>query len=107
MAQLVEAGKVRHLGLSEAAADTIRAIRSVEDLDPEDFRRMNPRFQGDNFGHNLDLVSQVEKVAQARGATPSQLALAWVLARGGDIVPIPGTTKCVTWRRTWERPRSP
>jgi aryl-alcohol dehydrogenase-like predicted oxidoreductase len=143
MAELVAAGKVGHLGLSEAAPGTIRrahaehpitalqteyslwsrdpedeilptvrelgigfvayspvgrgflsgAIRSIDDLDPEDFRRHNPRFQGENFGRNLDLVAKVRAIAASKGVTPSQLALAWVLSRGPDIVPIPGTTK--------------
>ena len=141
MAELVRAGKVRHLGLSEAAPATIRrahavhpitalqteyslwsrdpeeeilptirelgigfvaysplgrgfltgAIRSVEDLDPEDFRRHNPRFQGQNLRRNLDLVDRVREIAREKGVAASQLALAWVLRRGDDIVPIPGT----------------
>jgi aryl-alcohol dehydrogenase-like predicted oxidoreductase len=143
MKELVEAGKVRHLGLSEAAPDTIRRahavhpitalqseyslwtrdpedeilqtvrelgigfvaysplgrgflsgqIRSVDDLPESDFRRRGPRFQGQNFQHNLDLVARVEEIAAERGVTPSQLALAWVLAQGDDIVPIPGTKR--------------
>jgi aryl-alcohol dehydrogenase-like predicted oxidoreductase len=143
MKELVEAGKVRHLGLSEAAPDTIRRahavhpitalqseyslwtrdpeeavlpavrelgigfvaysplgrgflsgrIRSLDDLDETDFRRRNPRFQGENFERNLDLVAQVEQIAREKDVTPSQLALAWVLARGDDIVPIPGTKR--------------
>jgi aryl-alcohol dehydrogenase-like predicted oxidoreductase len=143
MAELVEAGKVRHLGLSEASAETIRRahavhpitalqseyslwtrdpedeifptirelgigfvaysplgrgflsgrITSVDDLDPDDFRRSNPRFQGENFGRNLELVERVREIAEEKGATPSQLALAWVLAQGEDIVPIPGTKR--------------
>jgi aryl-alcohol dehydrogenase-like predicted oxidoreductase len=143
MAELVEAGKVRHLGLSEASPETIRRahavhpiaalqseyslwtrdpedevlpttrelgigfvaysplgrgflsgrIRSVDDLDPDDFRRSNPRFQGENFGRNLELVERVREIADEKGVTPSQLALAWVLAQGGDIVPIPGTKR--------------
>jgi aryl-alcohol dehydrogenase-like predicted oxidoreductase len=141
MAELVDAGKVLYLGLSEAAPDTIRRayavhpisalqteyslwtrdlekeilptirelgiglvaysplgrgflsgrIRSLDDLDPDDFRRRNPRFMGENFQKNLDLVHAVEELARRKGATPSQLALAWVLAQGDDIVPIPGT----------------
>ncbi|ABS27086.1 aldo/keto reductase [Anaeromyxobacter sp. Fw109-5] len=143
MAELVRAGKVRYLGLSEAAAGTIRRahavhpitalqseyslwsrepedeilptvralgigfvaysplgrgflsgqIRSIDDLPADDYRRTAPRFQGDNFAHNLRLVEHVRALAQARGVTPSQLALAWVLARGADIVPIPGTKR--------------
>jgi aryl-alcohol dehydrogenase-like predicted oxidoreductase len=144
MAELVAAGKVRHLGLSEAAPETIRrahathpitalqtewslwtrdpetsgvldtvrdlgigfvaysplgrgflsgAIRSVDDLAPDDFRRTNPRFQGENFNKNLELVDRVNELAEAKGVTPSQLGLAWVLARGDDVVPIPGTKR--------------
>jgi len=143
MAELVEAGKVRHLGLSEASTETIRRahavhpitalqseyslwtrdpedeilptirelgigfvaysplgrgflsgrITSVDDLDPDDFRRSNPRFQGENFGRNLELVERVREIADEKGITPSQLALAWVLAQGEDVVPIPGTKR--------------
>jgi len=141
MAELVRAGKVRYLGLSEAAPATIRRaqavhpisalqteyslwsreledeilpttrelgigfvaysplgrgfltgrFRSIDDLEPNDFRRRAPRFQGENFQRNLDLVARIEDIARERGVTPSQLALAWVLHRGDDIVPIPGT----------------
>jgi aryl-alcohol dehydrogenase-like predicted oxidoreductase len=66
-------------------------IRSPDDLDPDDFRRGSPRFQGENFQKNLDLVREVEVIATEKGATPSQLALAWVMAQGEDVVPIPGT----------------
>jgi aryl-alcohol dehydrogenase-like predicted oxidoreductase len=143
MKELVEAGKVRHLGLSEASAETIRRahavhpitalqsewslwtrdpedevlptvrelgigfvaysplgrgflsgrIRSTDDLAEDDFRKFHPRFQGDNFQRNLDLVAKVDEIAAAKGATPGQLALAWVLAQGQDVVPIPGTTR--------------
>ncbi|MBP3974754.1 aldo/keto reductase [Pseudoxanthomonas spadix] len=143
MAELVKAGKVRYLGLSEAAPDTIRRahavhpisalqteyslwsrepeeqilptvrelgigyvaysplgrgfltgqIRRIEDLAEDDYRRHSPRFQGENFQKNLDLVSEIEKMAQEKGCTPAQLALAWLLAQGEDIVPIPGTKK--------------
>ncbi len=144
MAELVEAGKVRHLGLSEAAPDTIRrahavhpitalqsewslwtrdpetdgvletvrqlgigfvaysplgrgflsgAFQKVEDLAEDDFRRHNPRFQGENFQKNLELVEHVKQLAEAKGVAPSQLALAWVLAQGDDVVPIPGTKR--------------
>jgi aryl-alcohol dehydrogenase-like predicted oxidoreductase len=143
MADLVKAGKVRYLGLSEAGADTIRRahrvhpitalqteyslwtrdpedgilavcrelgigfvaysplgrgfltgqIRRFEDLAADDYRRMSPRFQGENFQKNLDLVSRVEAIAREKACTPAQLALAWVLARGDDIVPIPGTKR--------------
>jgi aryl-alcohol dehydrogenase-like predicted oxidoreductase len=143
MAELVEAGKVRYLGLSEAGPETIRRahavhpisalqseyslwtrdpeegplpacrelgigfvaysplgrgfltgqIRSPEDFGDDDFRSYLPRFQGENFQRNLDLVAQVEQIAEEKGRTPSQLALAWVLGRGDDIVPIPGTKR--------------
>jgi len=143
MAELVAAGKVRYIGLSEAAPETIHrahavhpisalqteyslwsrdpedeilttvrrlgigfvaysplgrgflsgAIRSPEDLTEDDFRRHNPRFQGMNFQRNLDLLDEVEVIAREKGVTPSQLVLAWVLGRGDDIVPIPGTTR--------------
>jgi aryl-alcohol dehydrogenase-like predicted oxidoreductase len=143
MKELVDAGKVRHLGLSEAAPDTIRRahavhpitalqteyslwerspedeilptvrelgigfvpysplgrgflsgqIKSLDDLAEDDFRRHGPRFQGENFQKNLDLVEQVEEIAKEKGVTPSQLALAWVLAQGEDVVPIPGTKR--------------
>jgi aryl-alcohol dehydrogenase-like predicted oxidoreductase len=143
MAELVEAGKVRHLGLSEASPATIRrahavhpisalqteyslwtrdpedevlptvrelgigfvaysplgrgflsgAIRSPEDFTEDDFRRHNARFQGENFQRNLDLVDRVVEIAEEKGATPAQLALAWLLSRGDDVVPIPGTKR--------------
>ena len=143
MAELVEAGKVRYLGLSEASPDTIRRahavhpisalqseyslwtrdpeegplptcrelgigfvaysplgrgfltgqIRSPEDFGDDDFRSRLPRFQGENFQRNLDLVASVEELAEDKGRTPSQIALAWVLGRGDDIVPIPGTKR--------------
>jgi aryl-alcohol dehydrogenase-like predicted oxidoreductase len=143
MKELVEAGKVKHLGLSEAAPATIRRaaavhpitalqtelslwsrdpedeilptvrelgigfvaysplgrgflsgqIKSIDDLDENDFRRRAPRFQGENFDRNIQLLSVVEDIAREEEATPSQIALAWVLARGDDIVPIPGTKR--------------
>jgi aryl-alcohol dehydrogenase-like predicted oxidoreductase len=143
MAELVRAGKVRHLGLSEAGPQTIRPahavhpiaalqteyslwsrepegellntvrelgigfvpyaplgrgfltgqIKSADDLDPDDYRRDTPRFQGENFQKNLDLVREIEAMAWEKGCTPAQLALAWVLAQGEDIVPIPGTKR--------------
>ena len=68
-------------------------IKRFEDLAPDDYRRMSPRFQGENFGRNLDLVRKVEELAAEKRCRPSQLALAWVLARGEDIVPIPGTKR--------------
>jgi aryl-alcohol dehydrogenase-like predicted oxidoreductase len=141
MAELVAAGKVRYLGLSEAASATIRRaqavhriaalqseyslwsrdpedeilptvrelgigfvaysplgrgflsgrFRSPDDFDPDDFRRNNPRFQGENFTRNLQLVERVRQIAAEKGVTAAQLALAWVLHQGDDIVPIPGT----------------
>ncbi len=71
-------------------------IRSIEDLAADDFRRTNPRFMGENFQKNLDLVEAVKNLAQARGVTAAQLALAWVLAQGDDLVPIPGTRRIAT-----------
>jgi aryl-alcohol dehydrogenase-like predicted oxidoreductase len=143
MAELVQEGKVRYLGLSEAGTDTLRratavheitalqteyslwsrdpedeilptcrelgigfvaysplgrgfltgAIRSVDDLAEGDYRLSTPRFQGDNFQRNLDLVAEVERLAGEKDISPAQLALAWVLAQGDDIVPIPGTRR--------------
>jgi aryl-alcohol dehydrogenase-like predicted oxidoreductase len=143
MARLVAEGKVRYLGLSEAAPATIRRaqavhpiaalqteyslwtrdpeggvldtcrelgiafvaysplgrgfltgrFRSMEDLAPDDWRRKNPRFQGENFQRNLDLVARVEALAVKKRCTPAQLAIAWLLARGTDIIPIPGSTR--------------
>jgi aryl-alcohol dehydrogenase-like predicted oxidoreductase len=142
MKELVEAGKVRHLGLSEASPETIRRAHAVhpitalqseyslwtrdpeeqilptirelgigfvaysplgrgflsgrfkspEDFGEDDFRRSHPRFQGENFERNLELVERVKEIADEKSVTPGQLALAWVLAQGEDIVPIPGTT---------------
>ena len=143
MASLVDAGKVRFLGLSEAGAETIRRAHSVhpisalqseyslwsrdiedeviptirelgiglvaysplgrgfltgrfatpDDFDEGDFRRYSPRFQGENFARNLSLVERVRELAGEHSCTPGQLALAWVLAQGEDIVPIPGTKR--------------
>jgi aryl-alcohol dehydrogenase-like predicted oxidoreductase len=143
MADLVKAGKVRHLGLSEAAPATIRRaakvhpiaalqseyslwsrdveeevlptvrelgigfvaysplgrgfltgqFKTIDDLPADDWRRNMPRFQGENFQRNLDLVKKIEELAAEKGCTPSQLALAWVLEQGDDIVPIPGTKR--------------
>jgi aryl-alcohol dehydrogenase-like predicted oxidoreductase len=143
LAELVAEGKVRHIGLSEAGADTIRRahavhpvtalqteyslwtrdaedqilpvvrelgigfvaysplgrgfltgqIRSADQLDPTDFRRANPRFASDNFEQNFRIVAEVEAVAAEVGATPAQVAIAWLLTRGDDIVPIPGTKR--------------
>eukprot|EP01114_Cavostelium_apophysatum_P009817 TRINITY_DN230_c0_g1_i1.p1 TRINITY_DN230_c0_g1~~TRINITY_DN230_c0_g1_i1.p1 ORF type:complete len:346 (+),score=74.31 TRINITY_DN230_c0_g1_i1:56-1039(+) len=143
MAELVKEGKVKHLGLSECSAETLRRAHKVhpiaavqieyspwttdhetngvfaacrelgiaivaysplgrgflagkfkkpEDLDADDWRRTNPRFQGENFQKNLQIVEQIEKVAKKKGCTAAQLCLAWVLAQGDDIIPIPGTT---------------
>jgi len=143
MAELERAGKIRYLGLSEAAPDTIRRahrvhpiaalqteyslwtrdpeegvlaacrelgigfvpysplgrgflsgrFRSEADLAENDARRNHPRFQGENFRRNLDLVRRVEQIAEEKRCTPAQLALAWLLSRGSDIVPIPGTKR--------------
>jgi aryl-alcohol dehydrogenase-like predicted oxidoreductase len=143
MAELVGAGKVRYLGLSEASPETIRRAHAVHpisalqseyslwtrdpedgplatcrelgigfvaysplgrgfltghilspaDLEEGDFRRNNPRFQGENFQRNLDLVARVEEIADEKGRTPGQIALAWLLSRGDDVVPIPGTKR--------------
>lgn len=143
MAELVQAGKVRYLGLSEAAPHTIRrahavhpitalqteyslwsrepegelfstvralgigfvaysplgrgfltgAFKTPDDFVPDDYRRLSPRFQGENFQKNLALVEEVQTLAAGLGCTPAQLALAWVMAQGTDIVPIPGTKR--------------
>ncbi len=144
MSRLYEEGKIRHIGLSEASAETLKkassvhpitalqseyslwtrdveqngvleacrelgigfvsysplgrgflsgGIKKLEDLAEDDWRRTNPRFQGENFDKNLRLVEKVEEIANAKGVTASQLALAWVLAQGEDVVPIPGTKR--------------
>jgi aryl-alcohol dehydrogenase-like predicted oxidoreductase len=143
MAELVKEGKVRYLGLSEAAPETIRrahavhpiaalqteyslwtrdpehevlqvtqdlgitfvaysplgrgfltgALKSPEDLAPNDWRRLNPRFQGDNFQKNLELVEELQAMAWDKGTSPAQLALAWLLTRGDNVVPIPGSRR--------------
>jgi len=143
MAKLVEEGKVRYIGLSEAGADTLRRanqvhpitalqseyslwtrdpeqeilptcrelgigfvaysplgrgfltgqIRRFEDFSADDYRRGSPRFQGENFQKNLDLVRKIEDMAKEKDCTPAQLALGWVLAQGGDVIPIPGTKR--------------
>ncbi len=143
MAQLVQEGKVRYLGLSEASAQTLRRVQKVhpisalqteyslwsrdvedeilptcralgigfvpysplgrgflsgqikrfEDLAVDDYRRFSPRFQGENFAKNITLVERIEEMAREKGCTPSQLALAWLLAQGEDLVPIPGTKR--------------
>jgi aryl-alcohol dehydrogenase-like predicted oxidoreductase len=90
---------VRELGIGFVAYSPLGrgflsgAIRSVDDLDPDDFRRSNPRFQGENFARNIDLVDRVGEIAAEKGVTPGQLALAWVMAQGDDVVPIPGTKR--------------
>jgi aryl-alcohol dehydrogenase-like predicted oxidoreductase len=68
-------------------------FRAIDDLPADDWRRQNPRFQGENFTRNLQLVDEIERMAKSKGCTASQLALAWVLAQGDDIVPIPGTKR--------------
>jgi aryl-alcohol dehydrogenase-like predicted oxidoreductase len=143
MAELVQQGKIRHIGLSEASADTLRRAEAVhpitalqteyslwtrdveadilpacrelgigfvpysplgrgflsgrfhspDDLDANDFRRSGPRFSGDNLDANLKLAAKVAEIAEEKGVTPAQLALAWDLAQGEDIVPIPGTKR--------------
>ena len=76
-----------------AAAFLTGQFRKFDDLPADDYRRFSPRFQGENFQKNLDLVKKVEDIAREKGCQPSQLALAWVLAQGNDIVPIPGTKR--------------
>jgi len=90
---------VRELGIGFVAYSPLGRgfltgqFKSIDDLAPEDSRRHAPRFQGENFQKNLDLVTKIEQLATAKGCTPSQVALAWVLAQGKDIVPIPGTKR--------------
>jgi aryl-alcohol dehydrogenase-like predicted oxidoreductase len=90
---------VRELGIGFVAYSPLGRgflaghIKSVNDLAPDDFRRNSPRFQGENFQRNLELVERVKRLAQERGVMPGQLALAWVMGQGKDIVPIPGTTR--------------
>jgi aryl-alcohol dehydrogenase-like predicted oxidoreductase len=66
-------------------------FKTIDDLEPDDYRRQSPRFQGENFAKNLDVVAQIQAMAREKGCTPSQLALAWLLAQGDDVIPIPGT----------------
>ena len=90
---------VRELGIGFVAYSPLGRgfltgqIRSPDDLAADDWRRQSPRFQGENFQRNLDLVARIEAIARRKGCTPAQLALAWVLAQGEDIVPIPGTKR--------------
>jgi len=90
---------LRELGISLVAYSPLGRgfltgqIKSFDDFEPDDYRRHSPRFQGENFEKNLQLVARIEDMARTRGCTPAQLALAWVLAQGEDIVPIPGTKK--------------
>jgi aryl-alcohol dehydrogenase-like predicted oxidoreductase len=90
---------VRELGIGFVAYSPLGRgflsgqFRKFEDLAADDYRRNSPRFQGENFQKNLDLVRKIEALAQARGCTPGQMALAWVVAQGRDIVPIPGTKR--------------
>jgi aryl-alcohol dehydrogenase-like predicted oxidoreductase len=90
---------VRELGIGFVAYSPLGRgfltgqFQRFEDLPEDDFRRRNPRFQGENFQKNLDLVKEVERLAGQKGVTPAQLALAWVTARGPDVVPIPGTKR--------------
>jgi aryl-alcohol dehydrogenase-like predicted oxidoreductase len=92
-------GLLRELGIGFVAYSPLGRgfltgeIKSVNDLAPDDWRRNNPRFSGANFQHNLDLVEEVKAFATTKGCTAAQLALAWVLAQGDDIVPIPGTKR--------------
>jgi aryl-alcohol dehydrogenase-like predicted oxidoreductase len=108
MADLVRQGKVRHLGLSEAhccpryatwgspSSPTVPWVggrfRTPEDLAPDDWRRRNPRFQGENFRKNLALADRVRELAEEKSCTPAQLALAWLIRRHDDVIPIPGTS---------------
>jgi aryl-alcohol dehydrogenase-like predicted oxidoreductase len=90
---------VRELGIGFVAYSPIGRgflsgeIRTIDDLAENDFRRFHPRFQGENFKKNLELVDRVREIAAEKGITASQLALAWVLAQGHDVVPIPGTKR--------------
>ena len=104
---------VRELGIGFVAYSPLGRgfltgqLRRFEDLPPDDWRRHRPRFQGENFQKNLELVDRVKEIAATKQVTPAQLALAWLLAQGEGIVPIPGTKRAKTWRRTWSRSGSP
>jgi aryl-alcohol dehydrogenase-like predicted oxidoreductase len=88
---------VRELGIGFVAYSPIGRgflsgrFKTVDDLEPTDYRRQSPRFQGENFERNLDLVRRIEEIARSKNVTPAQLAIAWVLSQGDDIVPIPGS----------------
>ena len=90
---------VRELGIAFVAYSPLGRgfltgqIKRYEDFAEDDYRRLSPRFQGDNFARNLELVRRVEAIAKDKGCTPAQLALAWVLAQGEDVIPIPGTKR--------------
>jgi aryl-alcohol dehydrogenase-like predicted oxidoreductase len=90
---------VRELGIGFVAYSPLGrgfltgAIKAIDDLPEDDYRRRSPRLQPEHFQHNLDLVARVEEIAAEKGVTPAQLALAWVIAQGDDIVPIPGTKR--------------
>jgi aryl-alcohol dehydrogenase-like predicted oxidoreductase len=79
------------------------AIKSPQDFDDDDYRKHSPRFEGENFAKNLKLVDKVSELAAGKGCTPAQLALAWVLAQGAHIVPIPGTKRIKYLDETWAR----
>jgi aryl-alcohol dehydrogenase-like predicted oxidoreductase len=105
MKELKEEGKIKYLGLSEISSETLRrahkvhpgmltgALKGPEDFEEGDFRSFAPRFSKENFPKNLKLVDQLSSIAKKKGVTPSQLTLAWLMAQGQDIFPIPGTTK--------------
>ena len=99
---------VRELGIAFVAYSPLGRgfltgqIKRFEDFAADDYRRLSPRFQGDNFARNLELVRQVEAIAKDKGCTPAQLALAWVLAQGEDVIPIPGTKRRSYWKRMWQ-----
>jgi len=90
---------VRELGIGFVAYSPLGRgfltgrFKRIEDLEPDDWRRNSPRFQGENFERNLQLVSEIESIAREKNCTPSQLALAWVLKQGADVIPIPGTKR--------------